>query len=209
MNRIQVKQYLSSLADEELEPFVKTSAGWCSVHSEETLFLVDAGTLAPTLSKAVGTVAVLFVLIDGVTLECSTWGKGREGEKARFVARRRTTLNVNSWQRAGLSSAALKRLGEPFVDVTEAAMLIARGLGIPTATVLVDDPALLEALDDPPGKRVNDPEVARAWAALQREANHVGVKVPGFQEFLELQGGMLDADEALGMIELLRAKFLG
>ncbi|MDX2010222.1 MAG: hypothetical protein SFW67_08535 [Myxococcaceae bacterium] len=75
--------------------------------------------------------------------------------------------------------------------------------------MLVDDPALLEALDDPRGKRVNDPEVARAWAALQREANHVGVKVPGFQEFLELQGGTLDVDEALGMIELLRAKFLG
>jgi hypothetical protein len=49
---------------------------------------------------------------------------------------------------------------------------------------------------------MNDPEIARSWAALERDAKTAGIKVPGFQEFLELQGKPRDADEEL------RAAFL-
>jgi hypothetical protein len=196
----------------ELELKAKIDGSWTSLHADDPAFIAGAAKLALQLSKALGTVAVSFVLFDDSAVTCSTFAKGLKGESLSVMAGQRTKFDPAAWKRAGLDTAKLERLAKPFQDVTEAAMLLAGALKIPTRTVLVDDVAQL--VDEPApkarpaAKPKLDPALAKEWAKLERDAKASGVSVPSFQEFLEMQGDAPDSDDVRGMIHLLRTKFI-
>jgi hypothetical protein len=207
VDRAALERLLKQFESDDLKFTTVTEGGWSSVHAEDMLFVAEADTFAQKLSKSLGTLAVSFSQYDRDNVTCATFAKGLAGESLVIQRGKRTTLVAEKWKRAGLGPEALQRLQRPTTNASEAALLVASALRIPTRTVLVDDPALLEA--DKPVKL--PPAVVSEWAQLERDGKRAGVEVPSLTEFVQMlrdEGTEPDADDVRGTIHLLREKFV-